>query len=182
MGRPKGAKNRPKKTSGSPSAVGQTNDGALSVERALAEGAAAMAGQAPLEAEPIPAASSGGSGGGGDDGSFGNSAPLRDTAFHMVKDLAFAGGAIAEELTGYPEAKCTEEEQLRLAEGVSPLIRKYFPNLGEGQISPEMAAVLCVVSVVGTKALIIRQKAKEKAEKEKREREAKEKEQGRGTL
>lgn len=83
----------------------------------------------------------------------------------MINDFAKMGSDALVKKTGCNLIALKREERETLAERFNPLMQKYFPHLSEGEISIELSAAVCVISMAWAKWSIYRDwKATQKAQ------------------
>jgi hypothetical protein len=96
-------------------------------------------------------------------------APLQPTllADHrpLVRDLVTGYSGLIVEVTGCKDLAVSDAQKNDLAEGLSPLLQKYFPDLSGGEMGPEVRAIISVGMFGFSQYLIYREWKKAQAAK-----------------
>jgi len=83
----------------------------------------------------------------------------------MITDVCLAGSAFIVDQTRCERLALSEEERGRVCEHLNPLLQKWFPELGDGALSPELAALIGIGMLGFSKFMIYREWKKEQTAK-----------------
>ncbi|MCM2278323.1 MAG: hypothetical protein NDJ89_09630 [Oligoflexia bacterium] len=85
-----------------------------------------------------------------------DSAPIQPPTDYapMISDLTGVASGFLVDQTGVKEIEISDEERARICIYLNPVLQKWFPNVTEAEMSPELMAVIGIGSIAVSKYMI----------------------------